>query len=924
MNADLSQFKDDIEWFKKRLSSTEWIKLTSNLAGLRLQLQQLRSDLKQTTDEKARLDIQTNIENTSKQITQANRELTNFARTWDKTQSVLWKNFSEIWSKIDSTNRKISDFLWNFWQAWNAISWILTWVVTKIWLVGAAIAWFIKWLKESSDIARSYESAFTWFEKVFSWTAEEVAWIKKELLDLAERVPASFEELSWLAAFSAQLWVSKENIIDFVEVATQLWSATNLWAEEAVTWLVKFANVLKVPQDQIRNLGSTLVALGNKFPATEKEILNFASELQTAWVLANYSWQQILWISTAMVSVGINAEAWWSALLKTFGDISNAVIDGGTQLQKYATVAWLSATEFAKRWKEDAGMAFVDFAKWLTESWQDANAVLKELDINDIRTVKSLLSLAGAWDLVSQAINEAWVAFDENTALQNEFDNRLKTTDSRLAIVGNRWKNFWATIWQTVNNVITPALEKVTGGFFFIGDSIAVVVQIFRNLVTNAKALLGKWLVTVVWSALQKIWSLIDKLQESLWVKVFDFSKLVTFTDIEAPSFVDPFAWVAEIFWRSWERANKAIKEEKQKIEKEASDLLESLKWIDGGKKWSWSATSKKSTKEKDDLAEQKKITDESIKLVNEEADARIAALSRTQKAKEKNASEIIKIDEERDRRIREISWDWVNNIIEDAKKIATETTKQQKEAFKEQEESAKDYIDWFSGAIKKWESSITDLTSKIKSANDEIKKLSEQQLSEQEKLASKFVELTEKLRNPQQWDDLSKIQSDLQLINQFTTEAQRAEATRQSTLSDTQKIVEEIQRIESEKQAKQTEVNTLEQQKQLEIVVLEQFNIARQELEKQYTAVVKSESESRLQQLVAEIEKTKELIKIQQQAWVSWFSSQSQLNPANNSNIVNNNWWNTIVVNVTGNTSEEVINEIKAQLTDFSSWNNQ
>jgi len=54
---------------------------------------------------------------------------------------------------------------------------------------------------------------------------------------------------------------------------------------------------------------------------------------------------------------------------------------------------------------------------------------------------------------------------------------------------------------------------------------------------------------------------------------------------------------------------------------------------------------------------------------------------------------------------------------------------------------------------------------------------------------------------NPQEGDDISKLQADLALINEYTTEAQRAEASRLSTLSEVQKVVEEIERLKAQEQ---------------------------------------------------------------------------------------------------------------------------
>jgi len=56
------------------------------------------------------LDIQTNLEILKKNITDANRRLTNFARTGDEAQSVLGKNFEEIGNSVDKLFRKLQAF----------------------------------------------------------------------------------------------------------------------------------------------------------------------------------------------------------------------------------------------------------------------------------------------------------------------------------------------------------------------------------------------------------------------------------------------------------------------------------------------------------------------------------------------------------------------------------------------------------------------------------------------------------------------------------------------------------------------------------------------------------------------------------------------------------------------------------------------
>lgn len=58
-------------------------------------------------------------------------------------------------------------------------------------------------------------------------------------------------------------------------------------------------------------LGSVIVALGNNFATTESDIVQMATRLAASGELAGLSEAQIMALSTAMSSVGIEAEARW-------------------------------------------------------------------------------------------------------------------------------------------------------------------------------------------------------------------------------------------------------------------------------------------------------------------------------------------------------------------------------------------------------------------------------------------------------------------------------------------------------------------------------------------------------------------------------------------------------------------------------------
>lgn len=159
-----------------------------------------------------------------------------------------------------------------------------------------------------------------------------------------------------------------------------------LSADEAASALAKFANITGTTADEYSKLGSTIVDLGNNFATTERDIVEMATRLASAGTVAGLSEQDILALSTAMSSVGINAEAGGTAMTQTMTAISKAVSAGGDDLETFAKIAGVSASEFANMWGNepiDAISAFIGGLGKMNENGEDTISVLDELGSPD-------------------------------------------------------------------------------------------------------------------------------------------------------------------------------------------------------------------------------------------------------------------------------------------------------------------------------------------------------------------------------------------------------------------------------------------------------------------------------------------------------------------------------------------------------------
>lgn len=108
--TDLKRFEDDINATARRLASKEAIKLSTNVAKIKLEIKQLNEQIKEeivkaekSGDFTVAIEMDAKAEVLRQQLTRSKAELRNFARTGDKNISVLGKLFKNISDDINQT-----------------------------------------------------------------------------------------------------------------------------------------------------------------------------------------------------------------------------------------------------------------------------------------------------------------------------------------------------------------------------------------------------------------------------------------------------------------------------------------------------------------------------------------------------------------------------------------------------------------------------------------------------------------------------------------------------------------------------------------------------------------------------------------------------------------------------------------------------
>ena len=319
----------------------------------------------------------------------------------------------------------------------------------------------------SAKFAIDFEDSFAGVKKTVDATPEQLAKIKQGIIDLSTTgidgrgaIPQTTTELNELAAAGGQLGISQENIIDFTEVMAQMGSATNLVGEEGAATLARFQNVMGVGQNEIRNIGSAIVDLGNHSATTESEIAEMALRMGKYGSSVRMSAADVLGYSAALSSLGIEAQMGGSAIGRTWLSIETAVASGGEGLTKFAKYSGKSAEEFKEQWNTDSSGAFNGLLKGL-QSAENLTLALDDLGINNTQDIQAMMALVNGYDLVTESVNRSNTAYKENTALQEEFDRKAETTASQLSVTKNNIVEAARSIGETMLPSIKDASTTV-------------------------------------------------------------------------------------------------------------------------------------------------------------------------------------------------------------------------------------------------------------------------------------------------------------------------------------------------------------------------------------------------------------------------------------------------------------------------------
>ena len=323
-------------------------------------------------------------------------------------------------------------------------------------------------IKAGSD----FESAFAGVKKTVDASDEQLTQLRDDILNMSKAMPIAANEIAGVAEAAGQLGIKTENISSFTKTMADLGVATNMTSEQAATSLARLANITGMSQQDFDKLGSTIVALGNNLATTESEIVDMSLRLAGAGKQVGLSEAQILGLSGALSSVGMQAELGGSAFSRVLSMMQLAVEQGGEALDQFAKTSGMTADQFKQAFEEDATKALMAFINGLGQaesSGKSAIAVIAEMgecsELSALDTIgirDALLRAAGASDVFADALNIGTEAWEENTALVKEAEQRYETFESQLQIMKNTATDLGIAVYEEIKEPLRDVVEYGT------------------------------------------------------------------------------------------------------------------------------------------------------------------------------------------------------------------------------------------------------------------------------------------------------------------------------------------------------------------------------------------------------------------------------------------------------------------------------
>lgn len=312
-------------------------------------------------------------------------------------------------------------------------------------------------LTECVEAAQAFDLSIKGVEKTVDGIDGEA--LRQMVLDMSTEMPIDANTLAQIAQGGGQYGISTGGLEEYIRTIANLTVSTDITADTGAQNLARFVGLMQESEDKFENIGSVITALGNTTKTTESQILDMATGIASAGHLAGMSATDVLALSAALSSAGIESQAGSSSMSTFIVKIASAVEEGGEAVQGFADISGKTAEEFKASWKNDALGTIVSIIDGLSEMEKAGGnvfGVLSDIGVSEIRMRRAILGLATSEGTLEKSLLTANTAWDENIALMAEASKFYEADANKKQVMINQFER----LKISVGDAAAPALER--------------------------------------------------------------------------------------------------------------------------------------------------------------------------------------------------------------------------------------------------------------------------------------------------------------------------------------------------------------------------------------------------------------------------------------------------------------------------------
>lgn len=327
--------------------------------------------------------------------------------------------------------------------------------------MAGAVAGVTASLATATKTAMSFETASAGWAKVIEGMRDKNGKLtasyremKRELKDLAMDVPATYEQLSEVAAVFGQSGIQKPEIASYTSRAVKMAVAYEQENGEAAKNIATWKQAFGMSEGDITNLGDQLNYLANHTNASEKQLAGVVTRIGSLGEMANVNPSALAAMADVLVATGVDDETTATGLRNMM--LKWTAGGAATKSERNAMAQLgLDPEAFAGWMQQDSLGAIWEFFGRVNQVPQESRLALLSTYFGK-RAVEPAAKLAKNMSMLQQ--NLAWMADSSLWAgsMEAEFASRSDTAENAKILASNAWRN----VGDTIGTAFLPVVKQ--------------------------------------------------------------------------------------------------------------------------------------------------------------------------------------------------------------------------------------------------------------------------------------------------------------------------------------------------------------------------------------------------------------------------------------------------------------------------------